>query len=293
MQISDQKIFSIQLKGALDGASSEDLLSYIKAQLELGYTRFLFNFNHVQFITSNGISTLIKIQKMMNENSGLSFVFYGLKEEVENVLNLLGLYKKLPIKKTLQDAEVYLRSVNVSTKITPSESRVMTPNTPSENLKFYYSGIPKGMSREDNLKVSSLEPISIKENQKTEIISEQLNKVETHVKEIPAMEKLLEDKLSSLRNEIKDALSQELEKRLSHVKVASTNLDEVRMGSLPSYIQTKNKKTDLNFEKIFPCEACGAKLRVKKVGAHQCPLCKTEVYVNTAGNTRFIEKFNS
>jgi anti-anti-sigma regulatory factor len=74
--ISDEKIFSIQLKGALDGASSEDLLSYLESQLNAGYTRFLFNFSFVQFITSNGISTLIKIQNRMKVSPHLSFVFY-------------------------------------------------------------------------------------------------------------------------------------------------------------------------------------------------------------------------
>lgn len=96
---SEGKVFSIQLKGALDGVSAEDLFRYLESQIENGFSRFLFNFGHVDFITSNGISTLIKIRKRMIGTPGLSYVFYGLGGEAESVLRLLGLYKKLPVKK--------------------------------------------------------------------------------------------------------------------------------------------------------------------------------------------------
>lgn len=295
---TDERIFSIQLKGALDGTSSEDLLSYLNNQIEAGYTRFLFNFSFVQFITSNGISTLLKIQNRLSSESGFSFAFYGLTEEVENVLQLLGLYKKLPICRSLLEAESYLRSSyhtlieNTKAQIKKDAESVSASSArqATDRIKFYYTGSPKTDKKGgdvSSLAVSSLEQLHATE---THRVIETKAEAET-ILPIPAMEKLLEEKLSHLRNEIKATLSSELEKKFSVSKKTPPNLEELNV-SMPSYIQSKSKKSGASFEKIFLCEACGIRLRVLRVGSHQCPNCKTEVYVNAYGNTRFIEKLN-
>lgn len=286
--ISAEKIFSIQLKGALDGASSEDLLSYLESQLEQGYTRFLFNFSFVQFITSNGISTLLKIQNRMKKSPHLSFVFYGLTEEVENVLSLLGIYKKLPIRKSLQDAENYLRSASVESLLKKEEIQEPIETKPAaERIKFYYTGAPKEP-------VSRLEKISEEKTVERSPTKSFEKPIISRSVEVPDMERLLEDKLSILRREIKETLSSELEKKFSPTNRSSANLsNDAVVGQIPSYIQSKSKKNnDSSFQRIFPCEACGTKLRVFQVGQHKCPNCNTEVFVSATGPTRFIEKLD-
>jgi hypothetical protein len=177
------------------------------------------------------------------------------------------------------EAESYLRSV--SSEVKEEKREVLPTKSPSESIRFYYTGAPKEP-------VSRLEKISSQE-----FIPEKPSAGAVAL-EVPAMEKLLEDKLSILRKEIKDTLSTELEKRLSSPLRTTTQVpSETNMGHIPSYIQSKSKRVpDAPFEKIFPCEACGTRLRVKQVGLHQCPNCKTEVFVNSAGPTRFIEKLN-
>ncbi len=286
--ISDEKIFSIQLKGALDGASSEDLLSYLESLLEQGYTRFLFNFSFVQFITSNGISTLLKVQNRMKKSPHLSFVFYGLTEEVENVLSLLGIYKKLPIRKSLTDAENYLRLATSESVIRKEEIQEQSETKPAaERIKFYYTGAPKEP-------VSRLEKISEENTVERKALRSFEKPIMTRTVEVPDMERLLEDKLSLLRREIKETLSTELEKRFTPTNRTETNpTNEAVVGQIPSYIQSKSKKNnDTSFQRIFPCEACGTKLRVFQSGQHRCPNCKTEVYVSATGPTRFIEKLD-
>jgi anti-anti-sigma factor len=284
MKIDEHKIFSIQLKGALDGVSSEDLLKYLDSQIDAGYTRFLFNFTAVQFITSNGISTLLKIQSRLKAQTNSSFVFYGMSHEVESVLRLLGIYGKLPIRHSLVEAEAFLRAYHSEIKL-PETEPVVSPRVQAESIKFYYSGAPK-------------EP-RVKSGAGSEAVStlERIGDAETPSpmptqSEVPAMEKLLEDKLLLLRQEIKETLTTELEKRLTFNKTVPTAKSEVAIENFPNYIQSKSKKSNEFTEKIFPCEACGTRLRVQKAGRHQCPNCKTEVFVNASGPTRFIEKFN-
>ncbi|BDA79409.1 hypothetical protein LPTSP3_g23390 [Leptospira kobayashii] len=300
---SEGKVFSIQLKGALDGVSAEDLFRYLESQIENGFSRFLFNFGHVDFITSNGISTLIKIRKRMIGTPGLSYVFYGLGGEAESVLRLLGLYKKLPVKKSLTEAEEYLRSQQTPEKSAAraanaeeeERSRIASQDS-KERIRFYYTGSPKSNRGEEV--VSKLESYAPSKDAESEIKAPEKGTVNAghSVPEITKpseMETILEEKITSLRKEIKETLSFELEKRLSFVTGKETSPETSGPIKIPNYIQPKSKQVSSGFEKIFPCEACGTRLRVTKVGKHQCPTCRTEVYVNNTGSIRFLEKLNT
>ncbi|TGN14076.1 STAS domain-containing protein [Leptospira ilyithenensis] len=302
---SEDKVFSIQLKGALDGVSAEDLFRYLESQIESGFTRFLFNFGHVEFITSNGISTLIKIRKKMIGNPGLSYVFYALGGEAESVLQLLGLYKKLPIKKNLNEAEEYLRSQQTQGKsdlraasvLEEERSRIASQDS-KERIRFYYTGSPKSARGEEVVsKLESYAPPKVSDSamEKKPVSEKQtVGGHSVHETAKPSeMETILEEKITSLRKEIKETLSFELEKRLSFVTGKETSSEVSGPIKIPNYIQPKSKQVSLGFEKIFPCEACGTKLRATKVGRHQCPTCRTEVYVNNTGSVRFLEKLNT
>ncbi|WP_411822104.1 STAS domain-containing protein [Leptospira sp. 'Mane'] len=301
---AEDKVFSIQLKGALDGVSSEDLFRYLESQIGNGFTRFLFNFGHVEFITSNGISTLIKIQKKMSSTPGLSYVFYALGGEAESVLKLLGLYKKLPIKKTLTEAEEYLRTeaanerTGVQTFSSGEERAKSVPQDSKDRIRFYYTGSPKSNRGEEAVsKLESYSPVKETEAEpEKKIVSEKQTVVSEVIREVAKpseMETILEEKITSLRKEIKETLSLELEKRLSYVIGKEPSAEVSGSIKIPNYIQPKSKQVSSGFEKIFPCEACGSRLRVIKVGKHQCPVCRTEVYVNNTGSIRFLEKLNS
>ncbi|TGN17595.1 STAS domain-containing protein [Leptospira idonii] len=298
-QQSFDKVFSIQLKGALDGVSSEDLFQYLESQIGKGYTRFLFNFGHVDFITSNGISTLLKIQKRMLDGGGLAFVFYGLSREVESVLTLLGVYKKLPIRKSLADAENYLRSFQVQEeKPRLSETLKTSFAKPSqEKIRFYYTGAPKSdVKSSSEVPVSQLESLDVKAQTVIEPVQEKKVQAKTYIAEPvenapSSMEVLLEEKLVSLRKEIKDTLSSELEKRFSGYKLPFK--EDTLPKNMPNYIGPKSKQSSEGFEKVILCEACGTRLRVMRVGKHQCPHCKTDVFVGSTGAVRFLEKLNS
>ncbi|GBF49683.1 STAS domain protein [Leptospira ryugenii] len=286
----DDRIFSIQLKGALDGASSEDLYLYLESQMKIGYKRFIFNFSHVNFITSNGIGTLLKIQKNLGQDLGYCFVIYGLSKEVETVLSLLGLLKKLPIKRTLAEAEDYLRDM---VRVVPkgNHTELKTPN--KESLRFYFSGLPKAQDAKEVPKVSALEPIVTQETKEDALNTMKEPEAIPKQKPVTEMETLLEAKLSHLRTEIKETLSQELEKRWNWNPLSTASQTKEETIQIPSYIQTKPKKMDSFSEKIVRCEACGTKLRIKQSGLHKCPNCKIEMMVSQSGSFHYHEKFSS
>ncbi|TGM57665.1 anti-sigma factor antagonist [Leptospira biflexa] len=282
------KVFSIQLKGGLDGTSAEDFYRYFESQLNKGYRKFLFQMGALDYITSNGISILVKIHKQIVKSNAV-YAIYGFKSEVEDVLKLVGLFDKLPIFRNHHSAESFLLQVDVALK--KSEETVVRKDSAEpivkekglekrseENqIRFYFTGKSKGEGKVSQEK----EPISRLESIQDET---------TTSKSAPSpMETVLEEKLNQLRLEIKDSLHTELERRFSLYK--SGKEPETKLAQIPSYIQSKTKQLE-TVERIIQCEVCGTRLRLFKFGKHECPNCKTQFQLSPNGSIRFLEKLN-
>ncbi len=212
----------------------------------------------------------------------------------------------MPVKKNLTEAEEYLRSQQTQGKsdlraasAKEEERSKIASQDSKERIRFYYTGSPKSNRGEEV--VSKLE--SYAPSKESDSAEEKKSPSEkgiaatshsVHETAKPSeMETILEEKITSLRKEIKETLSFELEKRLSFVTGKETSSEVSGPIKIPNYIQPKSKQVSLGFEKIFPCEACGTRLRVTKVGKHQCPTCRTEMYINNTGSVRFLEKLNT
>lgn len=281
------KVFSIQLKGGLDGASAEDFYRYFESQVGKGYRKFLFQFGALDFITSNGISILVKIHKQITK-MGAVYAIYGVKQEVEDVLSLVGLFDRLPIFRGHSQAESFLlqmdpkRTGSKETKPSPTESAPSPTATSESRIRFYFTG--KSKDRDSSL--GSKEPVSQLESISDGEDSEPTTAVSTNSS---PMETVLEEKLNSLRLEIKETLNHELERRFSVYKT-SPEKEEKRV-TIPSYIQSKTKQLE-TVERIIQCEVCGTRLRLHKFGKHECPGCSTQFEMSPNGSVRFLEKLN-
>lgn len=277
------KVFSIQLKGGLDGTSAEDFYRYFESQLNKGYRKFLFQFGALDFITSNGISILVKIHKQ-TKKMGAVYAIYGVKQEVEDVLGFVGLFDQLPIFRDHTQAEGFLLQAELrrpEPKSSDTEPKTSPSSLKEENrIRFYFTGKSKGS---DSL-IGSKEPVS-----QLESISEVEENPDTPEKSSSPMESLLEEKLNSLRLEIKDTLNHELERRFA---VYKTNPEiQEKPITIPSYIQSKTKQLEA-VERIIQCEVCGTRLRIHKFGKHECPGCSTQFQMSPSGSIRFLEKLN-
>ncbi|MCZ8343253.1 MAG: STAS domain-containing protein [Leptospira sp.] len=279
----DNKVFSIQLKGGLDGANADDLLRFFETQVDKGFKSFLINFSSVDFITSSGISVLVKIHKQIRKQ-GLVYALYGIKKEVESVLRLIGLFTSLPVFPTISSAENFLQKTKPSVLSKSEEVKDVAPNSKeSKQIRFYYSGnVVKQDEEIAKDPVSTLESLDDSDSQKTQ-----------NIENIPnpnLVEKVLEEKISELRMEIRDSLQEELEKRFAFFK--ENTKEEVQPVSLPKFIQSKSKQKDIP-EKMIICESCNARLRITKIGFHKCPQCNTEFEMGPSGVLRFLEKLKT
>ncbi|MCW7467933.1 STAS domain-containing protein [Leptospira kanakyensis] len=281
---AQDKVFSIQLKGGLDGSSAEDFYRYFESQLNKGYRKFLFQFGALDFITSNGISILVKIHKQVRK-VGAVYAIYGVKQEIEDVLSLVGLFEKLPIFRGHSQAESFLLQMDPkdsgpkeskpSEKVEPSS---LSPSDPNK-IRFYFTG----KSKDKDSATSSKEPVS-----RLESLPEEEGFRSKQLTSSP-MESVLEEKLNSLRLEIKETLNHELERRFAVYK-SSPEAEEKRV-TIPSYIQSKTKQLEA-MERIIQCEVCGTRLRIHKFGKHECPGCATQFQMSPSGSIRFLEKLN-
>ncbi|TGL75492.1 STAS domain-containing protein [Leptospira jelokensis] len=285
---SKDKVFSIQLKGGLDGSSAEDFYRYFESQLNKGYRKFLFQLGALDYITSNGISILVKIHKQILKANAV-YAIYGLKTEVEDVLKLVGLFERLPIFRSHHSAESFLLQVDLSSESKetfhsnqsdgkPIQKELRDgPKAEENKIRFYFTGKSKGEGKESQGK----EPISKLESMETE------NKVAES--KTSSMETVLEEKINQLRLEIKDSLQSELERRFSVYK--SGKEPDPNLEKIPNYIQSKTKQLE-TVERIIQCEVCGTRLRLFKFGKHECPSCKTQFQLSPNGSIRFLEKLN-
>ncbi|TGL40982.1 STAS domain-containing protein [Leptospira perdikensis] len=279
------KVFSIQLKGGLDGTSAEDFYRYFESQLGKGYRKFLFQFGALDFITSNGISILVKIHKQITK-TGAVYAIYGVKQEVEDVLSLVGLFDRLPIFRGHTQAESFLlqmdpvQPVVAESKPSVTETTSQASPTNDNRIRFYFTG--KSKDRESGSRTK--EPVSRLESFADTDEAAVVSKTPTS-----PMESVLEEKLNSLRLEIKETLNHELERRFSVYKT-SPGLEE-KPVTIPSYIQSKTKQLE-TVERIIQCEVCGTRLRLHKFGKHECPGCSTQFQMSPSGSIRFLEKLN-
>ncbi|TGK49420.1 anti-sigma factor antagonist [Leptospira kanakyensis] len=281
---AQDKVFSIQLKGGLDGSSAEDFYRYFESQLNKGYRKFLFQFGALDFITSNGISILVKIHKQVRK-VGAVYAIYGVKQEIEDVLSLVGLFEKLPIFRGHSQAESFLLQMDPKDS-GPKESKSLEkaessslPSSDPNRIRFYFTG----KSKDRDSATSSKEPVS-----RLESLPEEEGFRSKQLTSSP-MESVLEEKLNSLRLEIKETLNHELERRFAVYK-SSPEAEEKRV-TIPSYIQSKTKQLEA-MERIIQCEVCGTRLRIHKFGKHECPGCATQFQMSPSGSIRFLEKLN-
>lgn len=285
---SKDKVFSIQLKGGLDGTSADDFYRYFESQLNKGYQKFLFQMGSLDYITSNGISILVKIHKQIVRANAV-YAIYGVKQEVEDVLRIVGLFEKLPVFRSHQAAESFLLQVSLPSQTKEKKEsgkeqkdgsksfQETHSNVEEKQIRFYYTG----KSKEEKNPSRETEPVSTLESITDEAEDQ---------KSVPSpMETVLEEKLNQLRLEIKESLNTELERRFSLYK--SGKEPEVKLDHIPNYIQSKTKQLE-TIERIIQCEVCGTRLRLFKFGKHECPSCKTQFQLSPNGSIRFLEKLN-
>ncbi len=97
-------VLRIALIGELDASGAINLDHVIKKALEDEYYRIVVDCKQLDYISSAGLGVFISYLQDITNHDG-KLVFYNMKENVQNVFNLLGLQNVVTITGDLQEAK--------------------------------------------------------------------------------------------------------------------------------------------------------------------------------------------
>ncbi len=100
---SGVKIKLIEFEGELDRISSSNVMRKIKPLIEQGAPFFIMDLSALRYIDSAGIYSILECYTLLKEKKGYLKVI-RLNENVEGVLDSIGLTKIISTYKTLEEA---------------------------------------------------------------------------------------------------------------------------------------------------------------------------------------------
>jgi anti-anti-sigma factor len=100
---TDGKIVVVDIKGALDSATSADFEEYINQLLGIRKYYIVLNAEGLEFVSSAGIGVILYIQKKIFSGRGF-FILCGISEEISALYEILGFDKIIKIEPTIAEA---------------------------------------------------------------------------------------------------------------------------------------------------------------------------------------------
>lgn len=111
----DKEILVIELEGALDSHSATDFRSWFNEKIAAGYRAFAIDCLCLEFISSAGITALIDVQNILQNQNG-KVVLFQLSGETRQLLRFLQLEKKMQLVADYDDAIAALTGIKKVTK---------------------------------------------------------------------------------------------------------------------------------------------------------------------------------
>ena len=121
----DKEILVIELEGALDSHSAADFRSWFNEKIAAGYRAFAIDCLCLEFISSAGITALIDVQNILQNQNG-KVVLFQLSGETRQLLRFLQLEKKMQLVADYDDAIAALTGIK---KVAKPQAPVMVELT--------------------------------------------------------------------------------------------------------------------------------------------------------------------
>ena len=106
----DKEILVIELEGSLDSHSAADFRAWFNEKIGAGYRAFAIDCLCLEFISSAGITALIDVQNLL-QNQGGKVVLFQLSGETRQLLRFLQLEKKIQLVADYDDAIAALTGI--------------------------------------------------------------------------------------------------------------------------------------------------------------------------------------
>ncbi len=298
--LSETQVVFVNLKGALDSEKAIDFYDFINAELIKGFRKFVVDCSNLDYISSAGISIMIRLQHKLTEKKSV-LAYFAFNKEISLVLDFFGLRKEFPIADTSDNAIKLLKpgqdefSEEETIYSVHSESIFEKENTDTSVSKT--SDLEPMKVQVSEVKVASL----LDPDMAKKIKSNRL----TITDDFPIIE---EEATSSIEPVPTDPILEAVTPKYSELKIklpfitrTETNPAKTTiMDSITDFetdhterydVSTLSQATDTNFTVlVVNCGNCGSKIRIRKQGKQQCPRCEYKFLLRQSGSISTIER---
>lgn len=98
-----EEIVFVNLKGGLDSEHAIDFYDFIFEEIGKGYRKFIIDCTNLDFISSSGISIVLRLRNKLSEKKCI-LIYSTLNEEISTLFHFFGLDKNLYLAKTNEEA---------------------------------------------------------------------------------------------------------------------------------------------------------------------------------------------
>ncbi len=303
--LSETQVVFVNLKGALDSEKAIDFYDFINAELIKGFRKFVVDCSNLDYISSAGISIMIRLQHKLSEKKSI-LAYFAFNKEITLVLDFFGLKKEFPIADT---------SVNAIKLLNPGHDEFSEEETiysvHSDSLPETKSG-QAIVSKMPAPSTEELEPIQVQVSEtrlasllEPEIAKKIKSNRLTITEELPVIQEEATSSIEPVESEpILEAVTpkySELKIKLPFITRTETNPAKTTiMDSITDFdtdhterydVNTLSQATDTNFTVlVVNCGNCGAKIRIRKQGKQQCPRCEYKFLLRQSGSISTIER---
>ena len=296
--LSETQVVFVNLKGALDSETAIDFYYFINAEIIKGFRKFVVDSSRLDYISSSGISIMIRLQHKLHEKESI-LVYYGFNKEISLVLNFFGLKKEIPVADTVDNAIKLLQTENDAFS---DDDKIYSVNEVADTETRIF------LTPEE---LSEYEPISIQvsDPNATSFLDQDIaKKIKTNRFTLTDEHEVLEEIATSsieqvLTNSVESVTPKysELKIKLPFITRTETNPSKTTiMDSITDFETDHTERYDVNTLSnavepkftvlVVNCGNCGTKIRIRKQGKQQCPNCKYKFLLRQSGSISTIER---
>lgn len=108
-------IFFVKLNGDLDSNTSDSLETEIKRLIERKPNAIIFDFEHLDYISSAGVRVVLKTKKSLQEITG-NLMMINLQPQIKKVFEIINALPSMQVFASVQELDAYLDKMQKSSK---------------------------------------------------------------------------------------------------------------------------------------------------------------------------------
>lgn len=266
----------VRVQGTLDSSSFLDFYDFFTQLERNGFSKFILNLQDLEFLSSAGISVLIRVKRKLQEKD-YSIVLIHLQPEVKELFRFFGFQKTFLIANDKESAEKLLESIYFLKAQEETLQKVV-----SNRFGIVEEDEPKPKEKTLKTDVISFGEQPKKDIEKNETSTTNVFETSPSFEDLPFVEEISTEPF--LQSELE---SSDYEFTVPFITKSETGNSEIPL----SIVEQGITQTGETFQEVrINCGKCGTKMRIVTQGIHRCPSCQARFSLRQSGSISTVEK---